>query len=120
MRMWPWGGRERTEVGKNTELSIPWLTFISLWGLGILAVLVCYLMTWLWSLQGWLPNSTFIEWWGEAFLPYFKTEWPTIIIWSLAMFFPSGLLFGVRLGMENLLKAWDPFNIESWFQKKKR
>ena len=110
--------RERTNVTPTTEVGIPWKVFWSAWGVGCLSVLVCYLFSWLWSLTAWLEVATFSVWWVE-FLPYIRIAWPGIIMWCLVMFFPASFTFALRLGMEQVFKAWLPFDIVGIFRKNK-
>lgn len=115
--MWPWGGRERTEVDKSTEVGIPWAVFWSAWAVGCLLVLVCYIIGWMWTLSQWLEVATFSDWVTKSFYPYIKLAWPEMVIWMSTMFFPAALTFYIRLSLEQLLKAWLPYDIAALFKK---
>lgn len=118
--MWPWGGRERTQVDKSTEVGIPWATFWSAWAVGCLLVLVCYTLGWLWVLNQWLQVSTFSAWFTESFTPYIRIAWTDVTAWMLAMFFPAALAFYIRLNFEQIFKAWLPWDLGALIKKDRK
>ena len=73
----------------------------------------------MWTLTKWLEVATFSDWLMESYLPYIKVAWPEIVMWCLAMFVPGALTFSLRLGMEQVLKAWLPWDIAGLFRKDK-
>ena len=116
--MWPFGrDRERTEVTPSTEVGIPWRVFWSAWAVGCLLVLVCYLFSWLWVLTQWLEVSTFSAWFTQSFIPYIRVAWTYVVMWCLGMFIPAAVTFYVRLSLEQVLKAWLPYDIVGMFRK---
>jgi hypothetical protein len=118
--MWPWGGRERTQVTPTTEVGIPWRVFWSAWGVGCLLVLVCYLLGWLSTLSQWLEVATFSDWLTKSYLPYIRLAWPELIQWMLIMFFPAALSFYIRLNFEQIFKAWLPWDLGALIRKDKK